>query len=105
MVLQFSGVNAVIFNAVEIFSSAGSNINEYVENILLNVTQVSKGLLKYVLDIHDVISQRPVDNFWARILPKITSSSLIHISSGNLPSDGSTEMSANLEVYSPLRSL
>jgi len=37
---QFSGVNAVIFNAVEIFSSAGSNINEYVENILLNVTQV-----------------------------------------------------------------
>ena len=60
VVLQFSGVNAVIFNAVEIFSSAGSNINEYVENILLNVTQVSKGLLKYVLEIHNVISQRPV---------------------------------------------
>ena len=71
MVLQFSGVNAVIFNAVEIFSSAGSNINEYVENILLNVTQVSKGLLKYVLDIHDVISQRPVvDNVGAKILSK-----------------------------------
>jgi len=37
---QFSGVNAVIFYAVDIFTAAGSSISPFVENVILNLVQV-----------------------------------------------------------------
>jgi len=37
---QFSGVNAVIFYAVDIFKAAGSSISPFVENVILNIVQV-----------------------------------------------------------------
>ena len=38
---QFSGVNAVIFYAVGIFDSAHASLSPFVENIILNIVQVS----------------------------------------------------------------
>jgi len=37
---QFSGVNAVIFYAVDIFTAAGSSVSPFLENVILNLVQV-----------------------------------------------------------------
>lgn len=37
---QLSGINAALFNAVAIFESAGSDLDNLVSNVLLNLDQV-----------------------------------------------------------------
>ena len=40
--LQFSGLNAVMFNAVDIFAKSGSSLDPNISSVIINLVQVKK---------------------------------------------------------------